>query len=52
MFGSAPVRQIVRTHAEKSAANILDAIMRELEAFRGPQGKMEDDATLVVVKVT
>jgi len=51
MFGNAPLRRIVRAHAAESADRILKAIMAELEAFRGPQSKMEDDATLVVVKI-
>lgn len=50
MFGTAPIRQVVRTHAQKSAETILGAIMAELESFIGPQSKLEDDVTLVVVK--
>jgi sigma-B regulation protein RsbU (phosphoserine phosphatase) len=52
MFGNASLRRIVRENAVKSADHILEAIMAELKSFRGPQAKLEDDATLVVVKVT
>ena len=51
MFGNAPIRQIVRSHADKSAVYILEAIMNELETFIGPESRLEDDATLVIVKV-
>ena len=51
MFGNAPIRQIVRSHADESAGSILEAIMNELETFIGPGARLEDDATLVIVKV-
>jgi sigma-B regulation protein RsbU (phosphoserine phosphatase) len=51
MFGTASIRQILRTHAQESADYIVAAIMAELETFIGPQAKLEDDVTLVVVKV-
>ena len=51
MFGNAALRQIVRENAAQSAESILTAILAELESFRGPETKSEDDATLVVVKM-
>ena len=52
MFGTAPIRRIVRTHSDKSAEYILEAIIGELASFRVPKTKLEDDVTVVVVKVT
>jgi sigma-B regulation protein RsbU (phosphoserine phosphatase) len=52
MFGNASLRRIVRENAGSRADQILEAIMMELKSFSGPQAKLEDDATVVVVKVT
>ena len=49
MFGKDPIFEIIRSHASKSAKEILDEILDELEEFQ--QGfKTEDDITLVVIK--
>ncbi len=50
MFGKERLRQIISTHAKASAAEILDAVYNELNAFTLGQ-KSEDDITLVVVKI-
>jgi serine phosphatase RsbU (regulator of sigma subunit) len=49
-FGKDRLRDIVRKHADESAAEIIDAIVLELNAFRGRKNP-DDDVTLVVVKV-
>ncbi|MFH0995708.1 MAG: PP2C family protein-serine/threonine phosphatase [Pseudomonadota bacterium] len=50
MFGKDRLKDIIRNHAESSAAEIVDGIMNALEQFRFPL-KKEDDVTLVVVKI-
>jgi sigma-B regulation protein RsbU (phosphoserine phosphatase) len=52
MFGNAPLKRLVRENAGDRAEQILEAIMMELKSFTGPLSKLEDDATVVVVKVT
>jgi serine phosphatase RsbU (regulator of sigma subunit) len=49
-FGKERVRKIVREHADKGAAEIIDAIVAALDAFRGRKNP-DDDVTLVIVKV-
>ena len=49
MFGKDPIREVIRAHRDKSAAEIVDAVFHRLARFRGPR-HLEDDATLVVVK--
>ena len=50
MFGRERVKQLLRDYAHLSAANLLNTIFSELEAFR--QGrKSEDDITLVIIKL-
>jgi serine phosphatase RsbU (regulator of sigma subunit) len=50
-FGKAPIKEIIRQNAAASADEILNAILTALTRFR--QGlELEDDVTLVVVKVT
>jgi len=50
MFGKKRLRQIIRSHADAAAADILDAVYNELNAFTLGQ-KSEDDITLVIVKI-
>lgn len=50
MFGKARFREVVRRHAQASAANILSAVFDTLGQFTRGQ-KTADDVTLVVIKV-
>ena len=50
MFGKDRLKDIIRNHAESSAAEIIHNIMSALEQFRYPLEK-EDDVTLVVIKI-
>ncbi len=50
MFGKDRLKDIIRSHAESSAAEIVQHIMSALEQFRYPL-KKEDDVTLVVIKI-
>ncbi len=50
MFGKDRLKDIIRNHAESSAAEIVHNIMSDLEQFRYPL-KKEDDVTLVVIKI-
>ncbi len=50
MFGKDRLKDIIRNHAESSAAEIVQNIMRDLEQFHYPL-KKEDDVTLVVIKI-
>lgn len=50
MFGKKRFRDVVRTQARQSAADILQAVITALDDFCHPLAK-EDDVTLVVVKV-
>jgi sigma-B regulation protein RsbU (phosphoserine phosphatase) len=49
-FGKDAVNKIIRAQARKKAKKIRNAILDELKKFR-KQRKMEDDVTLVVIKV-
>jgi phosphoserine phosphatase RsbU/P len=50
MYGTAPLRQIIRAHRDQSAAEIKDAILKSVDTFR--EGRpQEDDTTLVVIKL-
>ena len=51
MFGKQNLQAVIRAHADKSARNIIDAVMGALEDFRYPMKKKEDDITLVIVKI-
>lgn len=51
MFGKQPVHDVIRRHAHSSARAILDATLDSLNRFR-QNAKIEDDITLVVVKIT
>jgi len=50
MFGKKRFRDVVRSHARQPAAEILQAVITELNDFCHPLAK-EDDVTLVVIKV-
>ncbi len=50
MFGKERFRQVISAHARKTAIEILQAVIDELNRFSQPLGK-EDDVTLVVIKV-
>ena len=50
MFGKERLRQIISDHAQTGAADILEAVYNELDAFTLGQ-KSEDDITLVIVKI-
>ncbi len=50
LFGKERFRHVISAHARESAAEILQAVIDELNRFSQPLGK-EDDVTLVVLKV-
>ena len=50
MLGKAPVRQLLREQAHRTATEIVAALTDLVQDFIGP-GQLEDDLTLVVVKV-
>jgi sigma-B regulation protein RsbU (phosphoserine phosphatase) len=50
MFGKEQFRNVIRTNAAKSANDILQAVLEEIDTFCHPL-ENEDDVTLVVVKV-
>lgn len=50
MFGKERYQKIIRENCQKSAAEILDSVYRELNEFTFGK-KSEDDITLVIVKI-
>jgi sigma-B regulation protein RsbU (phosphoserine phosphatase) len=50
MFGKDRFQEVIRTHAAKSASEILHAVLDDIHNFCHPL-ENEDDVTLVVVKV-
>lgn len=50
MFGKAPITGIIQENADKSAADIMEAIINRLAEFREGK-KLEDDVTLVIIKI-
>ncbi|MHC4458435.1 MAG: PP2C family protein-serine/threonine phosphatase, partial [Planctomycetota bacterium] len=50
MFGKARFKDIIKTHADFSAKDIIEAVISALDEFSRPLQK-EDDVTLVIVKV-
>jgi hypothetical protein len=50
MFGKERFRNVIRTNASKTAKEILQAVINEIDKFCHPL-KNEDDVTLVVIKV-
>jgi phosphoserine phosphatase RsbU/P len=51
MFGRAAIYNIIRNNSSLSASEILNAVMESLKSFQ-KGAKIEDDITLVVVKIT
>jgi sigma-B regulation protein RsbU (phosphoserine phosphatase) len=51
MFGKQRLMKILRTHAGRSAQDIIDAVTAALNDFRYPMKTRSDDITLVVIKV-
>jgi sigma-B regulation protein RsbU (phosphoserine phosphatase) len=51
MFGKNRIRKIIRRNASQTANDILNAILDSLNRFQ-KNAKLEDDMTLVVVKIT
>ena len=50
MFGKQALLDAIRQHRDKSALEILEAIVDALNQFRGNY-ELEDDVTLLVTKV-
>jgi serine phosphatase RsbU (regulator of sigma subunit) len=50
MFGKLRLQRILRDHAERPAAEIVQHVLEALKQFLFPLD-IQDDATLVVVKV-
>ena len=50
MYGKQRFRNVIRTNASKTAKEILQAVINEIDKFCHPL-KNEDDVTLVVIKV-
>lgn len=50
MFGKERFKDLIRTHAQAPAKEILKAVIAALDDFRGPLEK-NDDVTLVVIKI-
>jgi sigma-B regulation protein RsbU (phosphoserine phosphatase) len=51
MFGKEPIYDIIRTHSSRSANEILNAMTEALKSFQ-KGAKIEDDITLVIIKIT
>jgi sigma-B regulation protein RsbU (phosphoserine phosphatase) len=51
MFGKERFHRIIRNHARGTAADLLQAVIDELDRFSHPLEK-EDDVTLVVIKIS
>jgi serine phosphatase RsbU (regulator of sigma subunit) len=51
MYGKNRIRKIIRRNASKTANDILNAILDSLNRFQ-KNAKLEDDMTLVVIKIT
>ena len=50
VFGKEQIKKTMRTKADRSSKEIIEAIMQSYEAFLAPQ-RPDDDATLVVLKI-
>ena len=50
MFGENRLKKILRGHAQKTAKDVIAAVIDALEHFRFPL-KRQDDITLVVIKI-
>jgi len=51
MFGKNNLKNIIRTYANRSPRNIMDAVTAALDDFRYPVKTRTDDITLVVIKI-
>jgi sigma-B regulation protein RsbU (phosphoserine phosphatase) len=51
MFGKKPIYDIIRNHSSLSANDILNTILESFNSFQ-KGAKIEDDITLVIIKVT
>jgi len=51
MFGKQPIYDIIRNHSSLSANEILNVILESLNSFQ-KGAKIEDDITLVIIKIT
>ena len=51
MFGKNKLKNIIRTHANRSPRAIIDAVTAALDDFRYPVKTRADDITLVVIKI-
>lgn len=51
MFGRDRVQRIIRRNASKSANDIQNAILNALKRFQKNLNKLEDDMTLVIIKI-
>ena len=51
MFGKKNLQNIIRTHADRSSRDIIDAVTAALDDFRYPLKTRTDDITLVVIKI-
>jgi sigma-B regulation protein RsbU (phosphoserine phosphatase) len=51
MYGKEPVYEILRNNSGSSANEILEAIFDSLSSFQ-QDGKIEDDITVVIIKIT
>jgi sigma-B regulation protein RsbU (phosphoserine phosphatase) len=52
MFGKHAFQEVIRAHARKDSRELIAAVIRALEEFRGDLKGTEDDITLVVMKAT
>jgi sigma-B regulation protein RsbU (phosphoserine phosphatase) len=50
MYGKDRLRELIRMHADASAADIAEAVTESLVVYRQSRAQ-EDDVTLVVVKI-
>jgi serine phosphatase RsbU (regulator of sigma subunit) len=51
MFGDDQFPSLLRTHADRSGAELADIILRELTRWSGKTSSFDDDVTLVIVDV-
>jgi sigma-B regulation protein RsbU (phosphoserine phosphatase) len=51
MFGRNRVQRIIRRNASKSANDIQNAVLNALKRFQKNVNKLEDDMTLVIIKI-
>jgi sigma-B regulation protein RsbU (phosphoserine phosphatase) len=51
MFGKKPIHDIIRNNSTSGAKEILNAMTESLEIFQ-KEAKIEDDITLVIIKIT